>query len=230
VLQNWNHLSQEVIEADSLTRSTPSSHHWKIQQELGLKIADASQPNSLNFNTATGMSVRLVCLSHSWAVHKQLDWIDMPICNARQLAFNTIDLHLPYLHPPQKGQLWWESFGPLWSVGMVHDNTFAHGNKMTRLIPFKLGIILRLDQLQTCAKVGVERWCPRMPLVLGRHYRLCLTLTVTDLPNARVHNKLQGANTIHCLLYCRCSKRNYYWNNVNSTTGLLHKVCNTTQS
>ena len=39
-------------------------------------------------------------------------------------------------------------------------------------------------------------------LVLGRHYRLCLTLTVTDLPNARVHNKPQGANTIHSLLYC----------------------------
>ena len=143
----------------------------------------------------------------------------MPIWNARRLALaNSIPDR--DLHPPGKGQLWWESFGPLSSVGMLHDNAFAHGNKMTWLIPFKLGIILQFDQLQTCAKVGVARWCPWMPLVLGRHYRLCLTLTVTDLPNARVHNKPQGANTIHSLLYCtescttktRGSKRNYYWN------------------
>jgi len=79
VLQNWNHLSQEVIVADSPTPSTPSNHDWKIQQDLGLKKLMLSQPNSLKFITATGMSVGLVCLSPPRAVHKQLDWIEMHV-------------------------------------------------------------------------------------------------------------------------------------------------------
>jgi len=68
-------------------------------------------------------SVRLVCLSHSWAVLKQSDWIKMSFCNARLLALAN---SMPYvldkdptciLRPPGKGQFRWGRSGPLRNVG-----------------------------------------------------------------------------------------------------------------
>jgi len=120
------------------------------------------------------MSVRpsVLCLSHSWAVLKQLDWIEMPFCNARRLALaNSMPYCVrwgPDLHPrpPGKGQFHWGRSGPLWNVGITHDNAVAHGDKMTWLVPFKLGTILQLDHLQRCAWPN-DVICP-MPLVLGR--------------------------------------------------------------
>ena len=53
-------------------------------------------------------SFRLVCLSHSWAVLKQLDWIEMPFCNAQRLALaNSMPYCVrwgPDLHPPAPGE------------------------------------------------------------------------------------------------------------------------------
>jgi len=96
----------------------------------------------------------------------------MPLCNARRLALaNSMPYCViwgPDLHPrpPGKGQFRCGRSGPLWSVGITHDNVVAHGHKMTWLIPFKLGTILQLDHLQRWA--WPDDVIRPMPLVLGR--------------------------------------------------------------
>ena len=79
-------------------------------------MLSTQQPKS---KTATGISVRPSCMSVTLVSCqlKQLDWIEMPFCNARRLAL-AIQCHIVFdgdLHPrpPEKGQFRWEGFGPL---------------------------------------------------------------------------------------------------------------------
>jgi len=174
VLQNWNHLSQEVTEADTIntfkSRLENSTRFGTKKMMLLNPTASSSSSSSRLLQECP--SVRLVCLSHSWAVLKQLDWIEMPFCNAQRLALaNSMPYCVrwgPDLHPrpPGRGNFGGGRSPPLWSVGITHDNAVAHGDKMTWLVPFKLGTILQLDHLQRWAwPYNVIR---PMPLVLGR--------------------------------------------------------------
>jgi len=90
--------------AAELTWSTPSSHDWRIRQDLGLKswCFSTQQPQVQDCYRNVRPSVCLVCLSHSWAVLKQLDWIEMPFCNARRL---TLANSMPYC-------VWWRPTSP----------------------------------------------------------------------------------------------------------------------
>ena len=82
------------------------------------------------------------------------------------------DLHRPAPEegaisvPLSKGQFRWGRSGPLWSAGITHDNAVAHGDKMTWLVPYKLGTILQPDHLQRWA--WPDDVIRLMPLVLGR--------------------------------------------------------------
>jgi len=118
----------------------------------------------------------------------------MPFCNARRLASaNSMPYCVrwgPDLHPPapRKGQFRWGRSGPLWSVGITHDNAVDHGDRMTWLIPFKLGTILQLEHLQRWA--WPDNVIRPIPLVLADR----LSLIVTNLPNAYAHNQPQVFN------------------------------------
>jgi len=110
VLQNWNHLSQEVIEADTINafKSRLENSTRFGTKKLMLLNPTASSSSSSSKLLQECPSVRVVCLSHSWAVLKQLDWIEMPFRNARRLALaNSMPYCVrwgPDLHPPAPGE------------------------------------------------------------------------------------------------------------------------------
>jgi len=118
-------------------------------------------------------SIRLVCLSHSWAVLKQLDWIEMPFCNARRLALaNSMPYCVrwwPDLHPRPPGE------GAI-SVGKIRPIVkCGHNAWQCRRSWWQNDLISSIQTWHNPsawppAKVGVARWyvIRPMPLVLGR--------------------------------------------------------------